>query len=317
MITSLPNILVYSPEQAEAYATCIRDFGFTSVHVATTPEEAERYLPHTEVILGWNFPTHLLNKPIASSVRWFQSTGAGVNELIKDTTIPKNITITRIVDQFGGYISEYVFSFILYIVKDMQRMRQAKLEHRWDPFISESLAGKTIGVAGLGSIGAEIVRKARAFDMNVHGLSFSGKCARLVNHHFYSDEWGNFVKDLDYLVLTLPLTKATYHVINQDILREMKPKSCLVNVGRGALVDEGDLLSVMESGHLQAAILDVFETEPLPKDHVFFSTPNVYVTSHLSGPSTTDGVSRFFIENMKRFLKDQPLLGLVNRKRGY
>ena len=83
MITSQPNILVYSPKQAEAYATCIRDFGFTSVHVATTPEEAERYLPHTEVILGWNFPTHLLNKPIASSVRWFQSTGAGVNELIE------------------------------------------------------------------------------------------------------------------------------------------------------------------------------------------------------------------------------------------
>src|SRR6476620_7879161 len=86
---------------------------------------------HVSVILGWNFPTHLLNKPIASSVRWFQSTGAGINELMADTSIPENITITRIVNQFGGYISEYVFSFILYIVKDMQRMRQAKLEHRW------------------------------------------------------------------------------------------------------------------------------------------------------------------------------------------
>ena len=128
---------------------------------------------------------------------------------------------------------------------------------------------------------------------------------------------GEFCKGFGLFSFNPSFNKATYHVINQDILREMKPKSCLVNVGRGALVDEGDLLSVMESGHLQAAILDVFETEPLPKDHVFFSTPNVYVTSHLSGPSTTDGVSRFFIENMKRFLKDQPLLGLVNRKRGY
>ncbi len=317
MITSQPNILVYSPKQAGAYATCIRDYGFTSISVATTPEEAERYLPDTEVILGWKFPTHLLNKPIASSVRWYQSTGAGVNDLLADKSIPNDITITRIVDQFGGYISEYVFTFLLYLLKDVQRMKQSQLEHRWDPFISESLIGKTIGVAGLGSIGAEIVRKARAFDMNVDGLSFSGKHAQLVDHHYTPDEWLKFVKDLDYLVLTLPLTKATHHVINRDILQVMKSTAVLVNVGRGALIDEGDLYSVMQSGHLQAAILDVFETEPLPKEHAFFSVPNVYVTSHLSGPSTTDGVSRFFVENIKRYLNKQPLNGLVDRKRGY
>ena len=317
MITSQPNILVYSPKQAEAYATCIRDYGFTSIKVATTPEEAERYLPDTEVILGWKFPTHLLNKPIASSVRWYQSTGAGVNELIADTSIPENITITRIVDQFGGYISEYVFTFLLYLLKDVQRMKQSQLEHRWDPFISESLIGKTIGVAGLGSIGAEIVRKARAFDMNVDGLSFSGKHAQLVDRHFTPDEWGTFVKNLDYLVLTLPLTKATHHVINRNILQAMKSTAVLVNVGRGALIDETDLQFVMQSGHLQAAILDVFETEPLPKEHAFFSMPNVYVTSHLSGPSTTDEVSRFFVENIKRYLNKQPLNGIVDRKRGY
>lgn len=317
MITSQPNILVYSPKQAEAYATCIRNFGFTSVKVATTPEEAERYLPHTEVILGWKFPTPLLNKPMSSSVRWFQSTGAGVNELIADTSIPENIMITRIIDQFGGYISEYVFTYLLYILKDVHRMRQSQLEHRWDPFISESLVGKTIGVAGLGSIGAEIVRKARAFDMNVDGLSFSGKQAQLVDRHFTPDEWPKFVKSLDYLVLTLPLTKATHHVINRNILQAMKSTAVLVNVGRGALIDETDLQFVMQSEHLQAAILDVFETEPLPKEHAFFSMPNVYVTSHLSGPSTTDGVSRFFIENVKRYIHEQPLNGLVDRKRGY
>ena len=135
--------------------------------------------------------------------------------------------------------------------------------------------------------------------------------------HFTPDERGKFVKDLDYLVLTLPLTDATHHIINRDILLAMKPKACLINVGRGALIDEGDLIPVMQSGHLQAAILDVFEKEPLPKDHVFWSMLNVYVTSHLSGPSTTDGVSRFFVENFKRFLHEQPLHGLVDPKRGY
>ncbi|MBU8878814.1 D-2-hydroxyacid dehydrogenase [Bacillus sp. FJAT-29790] len=319
MSASEPNILVFSPEQTEAkaYAKCIRDYGFTSVRAAATLEEVERYLPGTEVILGWKFPTQLLNTPIASSVRWFQSMGAGVDDLIADHSIPKSITLTRIVNQFGGYISEYVFTFLLDIVKDGSRMRQSQKEQRWDPFISESLAGKTIGVAGLGSIGAEIVRKARAFDMNVQGLSFSGEKAQLVDCHFASDQWGEFVKDLDYLVITLPLTDATYQIINRNLLLAMKPNACLINVGRGALIAEEELISVMQSGHLQAAVLDVFEIEPLPKEHVIWSMPNVYVTSHLSGPSTADGVSNFFVENLKRFLNEQPLHGLVDRKRGY
>ncbi|MEY8189900.1 D-2-hydroxyacid dehydrogenase [Peribacillus simplex] len=317
--THKPNILVFSPiqKEVEAYADCIRNTGFISVKAAKTLGEVEKYLPGTEVILGWNFPTQLLYKPMASSVRWFQSMGAGVNDLIADKSIPKNITLTRIIDQFGAYISEYVFSFLLEIVKDGPRMKQSQMERRWDPFISDTLKGKTIGVAGLGSIGAELVRKARAFDMNVHGLSFSGKQATLVDLHFTPNQWGEFVKDLDYLVLTLPLTDSTYHILNKDLLLAMKSNAYLINVGRGALIDEGDLISVMRAGHLQGAVLDVFETEPLPKEHVFWSMPNVFVTSHLSGPSTINEVSNFFIENLRRFLSEQPLKGLVDRNRGY
>lgn len=317
MIISQPNILVFSSDRAEEYADCIRSYGFASVKTAKNLEEAEKYLPGIEVILGWKFPTPLLNQPCSSSVRWFQSMGAGVNDLIADRSIPENITITRIVDQFDSYIAEYVFTFLLYILKDVPRMRQSALERQWDSFITETLVGKTIGVAGLGSIGSEIVRKARAFDMYVYGLSFSGKNAHLVDCHFTPKKWDNFVKDLDYLVLTLPLTNDTFHIINRDILLSMKSKACLVNVGRGALIEENDLISVIGSGHLQAAILDVFETEPLPKDNAFYSMPNVYVTSHLSGPSTINGVSQFFVENIKRFVNEQPLHGLVDRKRGY
>ncbi|WP_338471695.1 D-2-hydroxyacid dehydrogenase [Niallia sp. XMNu-256] len=313
------NILVFSPNltDVEAYVESIRKEGYLSVQGATTFEEAEKYLPNTEVILAWKFPTQLLNKPISSSVRWFQSMGAGVNDLVTDPSIPKDMFITRIVDQFGTYISEYVFSFLLDIVKDGPRMRQAQLKQSWDSFTSDTLKGKTIGIAGLGSIGAEIVRKARAFDMNVNGLSFSGKQASLVDQHYFPNQWLEFVKELDYLVQTLPLTDQTHYVINKDILLAMKPNACLINVGRGALINEDHLISVMQSGHLQAAILDVFEKEPLPKGHILWSMPNVYVTSHLSGPSTVEGVSHFFIKNLKRYLEEQPLHGLVDRKLGY
>ncbi|OIK10415.1 D-2-hydroxyacid dehydrogenase [Bacillus sp. MUM 116] len=312
-----PTILVFDPNHAEEYAKSVRESGFTSVRAATTNEEAEKFLPNSEIILGWKFPTQLLSSPNASSVRWFQSMGAGVNDLVADTSISENIILTRIVDQFGTYISEYVFAYLLYIVKEIPRMRKAQTERAWDSFISESLNGKTIGVAGLGSIGAEIVRKARAFDMKVYGLSFSGKMTGIVDHHFTPNQWKDFVSELDYLVLTLPLTDETYHVINRNILLAMKSDSCLVNVGRGALIAENDLQSVLEEGHLRAAILDVFETEPLPKDHAFYSLPNVYVTSHLSGPSTIEGVTQFFADNVKRYLNGQTLHGIVDRKRGY
>lgn len=317
MVPSKPNILVFHPKQAKEYAKCIRDYGFPSVMAASTREELERYLPSTEVILGWKFPTSLLSQPIASSVRWFQSTGAGVDDFIADASIPDTIQLTRIVDEFGNYISEYVFTFLLYLLKNVPRMQKAKKERRWDSFFTESLAGKRMGVAGLGSIGAEVIRKARAFDMHVYGLSLSGKNADLVDIHYTPKEWKEFVKELDYLVLTLPLTKETYHIMNRDLLLAMKPKACLINVGRGALINEKDLLSVVQSGYLQAAILDVFETEPLPENHAFYSLPNIYLTSHLSGPSTIEGVCRFFITNLNQYMSRRPLQGLVDRTRGY
>ncbi|MED1791397.1 D-2-hydroxyacid dehydrogenase [Brevibacillus nitrificans] len=314
-----PNILVFHPDYliVEAYTKSIQRYGFKSVQAASTLEEAIKLLPGTEVILGWKFPLELLNQPIASSVRWFQSMGAGVDDLIADSSLPQDIILTRIVNQFGTYISEYVFMFLLYIAKNGSRMRQAQIERQWDPFISESLAGKTVGVAGLGSIGSEIVRKARAFDMNVHGLSVSGTNASLVDDHFSADQWNEFVKDLDYLILTLPLTDATRTIVNKDLLLAMKQNACLINVGRGALINEGDLVDVMQSGHLRAVVLDVFEIEPLPKDHAFWAIPNVYVSSHLSGPSTIDSVSNFFVENLKYYIEGQPLNGVVNRERGY
>ena len=317
MLMPKPNILVYNTSQAEIYAQYIRGCGFSSVVAAATPEEAAKYLPNIEVVLGWEFPTQLLKDPISSSVLWFQSAGAGVDDLIADKSIPENIILTRVVDQFGGYISEYIFTYLLYILKDVPRMRKSQLEQRWDPFISESLAGKTIGVAGLGSIGKEIIRKARAFDMNVYGLSYRGEHAHLTDRHFTQEQLRDFVEELDYLVLSLPLTEFTHHMINRDILYSMKAEACLFNVGRGSLIDEKELLTVMQSGHLKAAVLDVFETEPLPKNHGFYSIPNIYLTSHLSGPSIIDGVSDFFIENLTRYLNHQPLKGVVDRKRGY
>ncbi|GAA4848391.1 D-2-hydroxyacid dehydrogenase [Paenibacillus vulneris] len=311
-----PNILVYHHE-ADTYANFLREHGYISIQTASSKEEALSHLQGTEVILGWKFPTALLTRPEASSVRWIQSTGAGINDLVSDPDVPESITITRITDQFGGLISEYVFAFLLYITKGLPNMLEAQKRSHWDPFKVDTLNNKIIGVAGLGSIGSEVVRKARAFDMKVHGLSFSGANAELVDEHYTAEEWPLFVKDLDYLVLTLPLTPATQYAVNKDILSLMKPEAALVNVGRGQLIAEADLVEVMRERRLQAAILDVFEQEPLDPEHPFWSLPNVYVTPHLSGQSHAADVGRFFLKNLRLYEQGERLQGIVNRERGY
>ncbi|MCS7462281.1 D-2-hydroxyacid dehydrogenase [Paenibacillus doosanensis] len=314
---NIPNILVYHTSEADKYADFLRERGVASVQTASTPEAALELLPGTDCIMAWRFPTELLSRPEAASVRWIQSIGAGIEDLVSDPAIPRHIAITRIVDQFGGLIAEYVFAYLLLIGKELPRMMKAQSERRWSPFRVDALQGKVIGVAGLGSIGSEIVRKARAFDMTVYGLSFSGARASLVDRHFDGAQWLSFVKELDYLVLTLPLTEQTRQAVDRRILHAMKPEASLVNVGRGPLVSEPDLIEAMTEGRLRAAVLDVFDREPLAPDHPFWGLPNVYVTPHLSGQSKFDAVGQFFMDNLRLFAAGEPLRGIVNRERGY
>ncbi len=315
MIPSQPNILVYAPEGAEVYADWIRRSGYSSVRSASTANEARALLEGTEVLLCWKFPVGEVELP--ASIRWIQSMGAGVNDWLNGERLSADVTLTRIVGQFGGPIAEYFFAYLLYLAKDIPRLTAAQHSRAWDPFLTDFLTKKTIGVAGLGSIGKEVVRKARAFDMKVKGLSFTGSSADLVDHHYASVEWKSFVQDLDYLVLTLPLTPQTEGVLTRDLLLTMKPTACVVNVGRGQLIVEQDLVDVMKKGHLRAAVLDVFEQEPLPNSHPFWDMPNVIITPHLSGPSIPEEVCQFFMDNLQRYQEKAPLAGVVDRKLGY
>jgi glyoxylate/hydroxypyruvate reductase A len=316
MTNNQPKIVVYSPDQAENYADMIRREGYANVFSASNPAEAKETIEDTDILLCWKFPLHLLED--TSSIKWIQSLGAGVDDIVNSPHVPEQILISRIVDQFGVPIAEYVFSYLLHVNQRIAEVRAAQKEKTWKPFEPELLSGKTIGIAGLGSIGAEIVRKARAFDMTVCGLSGSGKHAHLVDKHYFADEWHEFVKELDYLVLVLPFTENTRHLVNRDVFSAMKKRSAyLINVGRGQVVVEDDLVDVLQSGHLQGAILDVFEQEPLPKESPLWELPNVYVTPHLSGISTPERVGDFFLENLKRYMTGKALKGIVDRKAGY
>lgn len=312
-----PTILVYHDTEAKIYAELIRKQGYTSVQTATTPAEAVKLFPQAEVILCWNFPATLIPKPANTPIRWIQSMGAGVDTFVNHPDFPKHIFLTRVVGQFSQQMAEYVFAYLLHLAINIDKLAQNQRKKRWEPFFPQYLHQKTIGIAGLGSIGSEIVRKARAFDMVIYGLSYSGKHAHLVDQHFDPAEWKSFVRELDYLVLTLPLTPQTQHVIDREILQAMKPTAILCNVGRGKLIVEQDLIEVLHRGHLQAAILDVFSQEPLPATSPLWSMDNVYITPHLAGPGNPKLVAQYFLENLAHYQKGQPLKGQVDLERGY
>ena len=307
---------MYSRRIASEIRDWLTNHGCTgTVLAASSPEEAVETLPEAEILFGARFPTELFKD--APRLKWIQSINAGVEELVGDPAIPREVTITRIVGQFSGYIAEYVFAELLARARQIDRLRAAQRERHWEHFTAETLAGKTLGVAGLGSIGQEIVRKGRAFDMRVHGLSRTGAAAGIVDRHFASGEWFEFVSDLDVLVLTLPRTADTEGSVNERVLNAMRPDSVLVNVGRGALVDEDALVNALQRGRPAAAVLDVFREEPLPVESPLWSLPNVVVTPHVSGPSTVENVSTFFLENLNRYVRGEPLVGVVDREAGY
>ncbi len=313
----MPEILIYHNE-AQQYASHIQELGYKGIlRIARTPEEAARHIEGAEVILGWNVPDSLLAAPEGQSVRWIQSTGAGIDNLANSPRVPAPVTLTRIVDQYGRVMAEYVLGYMLFHNKEMKRLLEAQQSRRWDGFRVDTLEGKIIGVAGLGSIGAEIVAKARAFHMQVYGLSRGTDKAPLVDRHFTSGEWTDFVKQLDYLVVALPLTQDTRYTVNQEVLAAMKPGACLINVGRGGLIDEKALIGQLQQRPELTAVLDVFDREPLDRDNPLWELPNVIITPHLSGPSRVPDVSRYFMANLDLYIQGLPLRGVVDRIRGY
>lgn len=310
------SVLVYARSGAERYADAIRKAApGLDVRAAADCAQARRLLPDAEVLVSWRLPPELYAE--ATRLRWVQSLGAGVEDIAGAETLKASVAVTRIVDQFGVSIAEYVFAELLARVRRLDVVRRQQADRRWQPFVADRLAGRTLGVAGLGSIGREVVRKGRAFDMRVVGLSRTAAAAGLVDRHFGPDAWVEFVRDLDVLVLTLPLTPATRGVVGAGVLAAMRPESVLVNVGRGALVPEAALVAALGAGRPGGAVLDVFETEPLPPENPLWRMPGVTVSPHVSGPSRTDEVVAFFLDNLGRFERGEPLVGRVDMERGY
>lgn len=214
-------------------------------------------------------------------------------------------------------MSEYIFGYLLAHERQIFQRFADQQAKRWNDENAGVLYGKTIGLLGVGSIGAEVAKTAKFFNMNVRGYTQKSEVSADVDQYFHRNDILKFANGLDYLVSILPNTKETRKIVNADVLNALPTHALFISVGRGSAVDESALMSALTQNKIAGAVLDVFEKEPLPQDHPFWTTPNLLMTFHTSAPSLPEDIAKLFIENYKLFNEGKPLKFQVDFEKGY
>jgi D-2-hydroxyacid dehydrogenase (NADP+) len=283
-------------------------------------DKLDKILTGADIIFGLMLPKNMLSR--APKLKWLQMMSAGVDRLIDTEIWRGKVIITGVSGIHASPIGEFVLGFMLMFAKDMQRCFRMKQKHEWQRYMPHLLYGKTVGIIGLGHIGSEVARLSKAFGMKViatrRSVKKTGK-ARNVDLLLPQVHMKELLAKSDFVVLSVPLTLETRHIIGEKELKTMKPSACIINIGRGNLIDEEALIRALGSKMIAGAGLDVTATEPLPKESQLWDMDNVILSPHVSG-GMEDYMGRatgLFCENLERYLCGKKLLNVVDRKKGY
>lgn len=246
------------------------------------------------------------------------SMGAGVDHLLKDPDIPPHIRIVRIIDPLLMQdMYEFVLALILSRMKNLALFQEQQREKLWKKKRYQRLDQVRVGIMGTGVIGHHVASSLQKVGLTVSGWSRTQGQPTAYHKFFGEEQMEDFLGHSDILVCLLPLTPSTRGILNRKHLNMLPHGAWVINVGRGGhLVDE-DLIEVVDSGHLDGAHLDVFNEEPLPPEHPFWSHPKIHITPHNASLTDPASVAPQIIENYYRTLRGKPLLNLVNREKGY
>lgn len=312
----MPNLLILS-KHANQYRKLVEEAGLPGLELfaASKSEEAIALGAECDIVFG---EPNLIREalPALKNLRWAQATWAGVEPLL-DPSLRRDYTLTNARGVFGGLMSEYVFGYLLLHERRILERYQAQKERRWDATVTGTLRGKTIGLLGVGSIGAHLAATAKHFGMFVRGYTRASEDSPDVDTYYHGAHLLEFADGLDTLVSVLPNTSETRHIVDATLLKVLPAHAIFINVGRGSAVDEAALIEALEKCKLAAAVLDVFQQEPLPETHPFWTAPNLWITFHTSAPSFPTDITSLFVENYHRFINGQELKYQVDFELGY
>lgn len=260
--------------------------------------------------------------PLVSGARWIHSRFAGIETLLFPALVESPAVVTNGKGVFSDSLGEFAIAAMLHFAKDLARMRRSQAAKTWDPFDVLMLQGRTLGIMGYGDIGKATASRARAFGMKVLGLRRrpeESKHDALVDEVLSFDQRGELMARSDYVVVATPLTPETRGIVGPAEIAAMKPGGVLVNLGRGPCVDEAALVAALRDKKIRGAALDVFDTEPLPPGHPFWTLDNLLLSPHCADhvDGWLDGAMDLFLDNLERFRKGDPLLNVVDKNAGY
>jgi phosphoglycerate dehydrogenase-like enzyme len=302
-----------------------REFPQVEVSNSAKKRDDEQALRDADVMIGWSLPPEQLHT--AKSLRWIYSITAAVDQFLYPELASSDIALTNAGRVHGPVVAEHAIAMLLALAKRLpsatryQQRRKWAMEAIWkEQPRPREVRGANVVVVGLGSIGAEVASMAAGLKMHVIGLREHSERGAAGSHEVVGyDSLDSAIARADFVVLAAPLTERTRHLVDARRLQFFKPAAFLINVSRGALVDEATLVKALRDRKIAGAALDVFEEEPLSRWSPLWKMPQVLITPHTA--FLTENVWQrhyeVFTANLKRYMAGQPLEGVVNTKRGY
>ncbi|HMP39114.1 MAG TPA: D-2-hydroxyacid dehydrogenase [Roseiflexaceae bacterium] len=288
-----------------------------------TPAQEQRWcelLRRAEVLFDFDY-THPHELPdLAPHVRWIQASFAGIGQYVRqmeyDSRMPQTI-FTTASGMHARPLAEFCSMVMLMHTRGLLRLQQQQREQRWERYAGTDLEGRTLAIIGVGKIGVEVARQAQALGLTVIGIkrSVEQDPSSLNLHELYPPErLHDVLRRADYLVLVAPHTRETERLIGAAELACMPYGAVLINIGRGALIDEAALVAALHSGQIGMAAPDVFDSEPLPPDNPLWGMPNVIISPHSASTSDRENsrLTDLFCENLRRYLAGRPLMNQLD-----
>ena len=306
---------------AEIYRHCLRQSPIEGFHLVQSSSEPNEIDPsRVKILLGEpDLAASIVDQ--CQHLQWLQSTWAGNTPLLNRTNC--NYVLTGVKGIFSSAIKEYVSAYLLHFSRAINEFhpRHMPCENlvtpTWQQPAISSLMGKTLGVLGTGSLGKSLIDVARCFGMRLVGLNRSGHAIEGFDQIYTSTDKLSFADSLDYVVNLMPETPQTRHIIDAEFLSALPSSAVLINAGRGSAIDNEALIHALDTKQIKAAVLDVFEQEPLPEQHEFWQHPGIWVTHHTAAISDPEAVFRVFKRNIERWVNAEPLEFIIDFTKGY
>lgn len=279
-------------------------------------------LPEADILLGWNFQSRDMNGlwHKTNNLKWIHWCGAGVDDVLSPELADSDITLTNARGVFDHVMAEYVLGYMLSEVKQFRKSWQLQAAKQWQNRMIGKLAGTSAVIFGVGSIGRTTARLLRSVGVNVAGVGRTERSGDVDFGEIYaSDREIPLLKDADWVIGLLPMTKDTVRYYDTKFFEGMNAEARFINLGRGESLDEDALITALERQTIAGAMLDVFNNEPLQPDRPIWNAPNISISAHISGyyAEYEADMAKLFLENFSRFTSEEPLLNVVDKSLGF